>query len=207
MTEPGQGAGSGDRPIRPVPAGVPVPFRPWGPALPQVAARVAGLVRAAEPGAAVEHVGSSAIPGCPGKGYLDLVVTYRDAAQLARLNAAVFGLGFGRQQGREPFPEERPMRKGAIDHAGTPHTIHLHIVPEGSSDLAEMVAFRDRLRADPALVAAYGRLKQELVESGVTDGIAYTHAKSAFILGVLGETAGEPAGTGDAMPDAIPEGR
>ena len=207
MTEPGQGAGSGDRPIRPVPAGVPVPFRPWGPALPQVAARVAGLVRAAEPGAAVEHVGSSAIPGCPGKGHLDLVLPYRDPAHLARLNAAVFGLGFGRQQGREPFPEERPMRKGAIDHAGTPHTIHLHIVPEGSSDLAEMVAFRDRLRADPTLVAAYGRLKQELVESGVTDGIAYTRAKSAFILGVLGETTGDQARSAIATPDARPEGR
>ena len=99
------------------------------------------------------------------------------------------------------------MRIGTIDHAGATHVIHLHIVPEASGEAAELTTFRDRLRADPALVAAYGRLKQELVESGVTDGIAYTHAKSAFILGVLGEMTGDQARSAIATPDARPEGR
>ncbi len=208
MTEPGPNTAAGAGPIGPAPApGKPVRFRPWDPALPEAAARVVALIREAAPDAAVEHVGSSAVPGCPGKGHLDLVLPYRDPVHLARLNAAVFGLGFGRQQGREPFPEERPMRVGTIDHAGATHVIHLHIVPEASGEAAELTTFRDRLRADPALVAAYGRLKQELVESGVTDGIAYTHAKSAFILGVLGEMTGDQARSAIATPDARPEGR
>ena len=70
------------------------------------------------PDTAVEHVGSSAVPGCAGKGYLDLVIPYCDDTHLGLIDDALFALGFGRQRSRDPFSETRPMRIGAIDHEG-----------------------------------------------------------------------------------------
>src|SRR5690349_18287190 len=46
------------------------------PRAPAVAEAVAGLIRARRPSLVVEHVGSTAIPGCRGKGVIDLAVLY-----------------------------------------------------------------------------------------------------------------------------------
>jgi GrpB-like predicted nucleotidyltransferase (UPF0157 family) len=47
------------------------------------------------------------------------------------------------------------------------------------------LAFRDALRADPALADAYGDLKRTLAARLSHDRNAYTEAKSAFIEQVL----------------------
>ena len=69
----------GEPPIRPYPYPSPPPaLRPWNPRAPEAAARVVALIAERLPDTAVEHVGSSSVPGCAGKGYLDLVIPYRD---------------------------------------------------------------------------------------------------------------------------------
>lgn len=50
-----------------------------------------------------------------------------------------------------------------------------------------MRAFRDRLRADPGLVAAYVARKREIIESGVSDSLEYVRVKGSFVQGVLSE--------------------
>jgi GrpB-like predicted nucleotidyltransferase (UPF0157 family) len=150
------------------------------------------LIRERLPGTTVEHVGSSAVPGCAGKGVLDFVIPYRDEAHLAAINEALFALGFGRQRGRDPFPETRPMRTGAFDHDGEVFHMHVHVVPESTHDFAELIDFRDRLRGDPALVAAYVAAKQAILEAGVRDGTDYAERKGVFITG-LGSKGAEDA--------------
>jgi GrpB-like predicted nucleotidyltransferase (UPF0157 family) len=49
-------------------------FHPWDPRTAEVGRKVAALVASAWPGAAVEHVGSSSVPGLPGKNIVDLGV-------------------------------------------------------------------------------------------------------------------------------------
>jgi len=56
----------------------------------------------------VEHIGSTAVPGCGGKGYIDLLLMYPDG-HLDAAKAALETLGFRRQSSRDPFPEDRPM--------------------------------------------------------------------------------------------------
>jgi GrpB-like predicted nucleotidyltransferase (UPF0157 family) len=133
------------------------------------------------PATAVEHVGSSAVPGCAGKGYLGFAIAYRDAAHLDEINGALFALGFGRQRNRDPFPETRPMRTGAFVLAGGTFLLHVHVVPAASGELADLCAFRDRLRGDPALVSAYVASKQGILDAGVRDSVDYALAKGAFI--------------------------
>jgi len=140
----------------------------------------------------VEHVGSSSVPGCAGKGTLDLAIPYRDASHLDAINVVLFALGFGRQRNRDPFPETRPLRIGAIDEEGETFLLHVHVVPENTHHLAELIDFRDRLRADPALVAEYVAAKKAILEAGVRDGIDYAERKGEFIA-ALGYKGAEDA--------------
>jgi GrpB-like predicted nucleotidyltransferase (UPF0157 family) len=144
------------------------------------------------PDTAVEHVGSSSVPGCAGKGTLDLVIPYRDDTHLAAINDALFALGFGRQRNRDPFPETRPMRIGAIEHESETYLLHVHVVPDGTHHLVELVDFRDRLRADPALVAEYVAAKRAVLDAGVRDGDDYAVKKGEFIT-ALGYKGAEDA--------------
>jgi GrpB-like predicted nucleotidyltransferase (UPF0157 family) len=169
-------------PIRPYPFPAPAPaLREWNPRAPAAAARVIALIQERLPETTVEHVGSSSVPGCAGKGYLDLAMAYRDEEHLSAINEVLFALGFGRQRGREPFPESRPMRHGIYDHAGESFLLHIHVVPASGEEIDEFRDFRDRLRSDPVLVEAYVATKCAIIAGGVRDGTDYAKAKGTFI--------------------------
>jgi GrpB-like predicted nucleotidyltransferase (UPF0157 family) len=183
----------GEPPIRPYPyPGPPPALRPWDPRAPDAAARAVALIAERLPDTAIEHVGSSSVPGCAGKGYLDLVIPYRDETHLAAINEVLFVLGFGRQRGRDPFPETRPMRTGAIDYGDETYLLHIHVVPDNTHHMAELVDFRDRLRADPTLVESYVAAKRAVLDAGVRDGVDYAERKGKFIA-ALGYTSAEDA--------------
>ena len=180
-------------PIRPFPFPSPPPaLRSWNPRAPSAADHVISLIGERLPGTRVQHVGSSAVPGCAGKGYLDFVIPYGDDAHLAAINEALFSLGFGRQRNRDPFPETRPMRTGAVDYEGETFLLHVHVVPEHGSEMAELIDFRDRLRAEPDLVEKYVAAKRDILRAGVRDGQDYAERKGEFIV-ALGNNGAEDA--------------
>src|SRR4030042_2878980 len=90
---------------------------PYDPLAPEAAREVIRLIVARDSSLTVEHVGSTAVPGCDGKGVLDLLVMYEPGG-LERAKAALADLGFQKQTGRDPWPEERPMRVGSRAVAG-----------------------------------------------------------------------------------------
>ncbi|MBA2452979.1 MAG: GrpB family protein [Chloroflexia bacterium] len=160
-------------------------FRPWDPRFPDVAQRVAGLIRERMPDARVEHVGSTAIPGCAGKGVVDLLLMYTPG-RLAAARDALDGLSFQRQTGLNPFPEERPLRLGAVAHDGELFRLHVHVVAADSPEAAEQLDFRERLCADPALVEEYVAHKRAALAAGTANNIDYNRAKEPFIHKVVG---------------------
>lgn len=128
-----------------------VAVRPSDPAAAEAARRLAAAIRAAVPGvAAVEHVGSTAVPGTAGKGTVDLLAVARPE-DVARATRSLVALGFQRQTSRWRFPPDRPMLKGTVDLWGRRLPVHVHLVPAGRPEIAELLGFRDALRADPAL--------------------------------------------------------
>jgi GrpB-like predicted nucleotidyltransferase (UPF0157 family) len=158
---------------------------PSDPVVPRLArevgeALVAACAARGLAGTRVEHFGSTAVPGLAGKGVIDLLLLYPDGG-LARARRALADMGFQRQRSREPWPEERPMRVGAVESNGRSYRLHVHVVQSGAAEVARVLAFRDRLRADAALRRAYEDLKRDLVDRGVADPLAYSHAKSPFI--------------------------
>jgi len=162
----------------------PARFRPYDPAAVQVAAAVADAVRVLDPCLVVEHVGSTAVPGCAGKGVVDLAVLYV-ADGLASARALLDALGFQRQPGPDAFPESRPMRVGSLMLAGRRYRIHAHVLAAGCAEQRELIAFREALRRRPDLCRAYEARKQAILARGVTDGAQYARDKGAFVRRTL----------------------
>ncbi|MFP5342168.1 MAG: 5-(carboxyamino)imidazole ribonucleotide synthase [Candidatus Limnocylindria bacterium] len=148
----------------------------------EVAAQVATLIRARRPDLVVEHIGSTAVPGLPGKGIVDLSIatTPEDVPAVAEM---LRGLGFGPQPGPDPWPPTRPMLVGSLEHDGTAFRLHCHVLPD-RVELDRDVAFRDALLADSQLVEQYARLKADIVEGGLIEGHQYTYQKQAWIAEV-----------------------
>jgi GrpB-like predicted nucleotidyltransferase (UPF0157 family) len=157
---------------------------PYDPRAVVVADRVAAAIRAVDAGTAVEHVGSTAVPGCDGKGVVDLLVLYAPGT-LDDVVARLDGLGFQPQTSGNPFPQERPMRRGTVVHEGTRFRVHAHVVREGTRDATRLLRFRDRLRGDDNLRDAYVAEKRALIGAGVTDTHEYSNAKGGFIRGAV----------------------
>jgi GrpB-like predicted nucleotidyltransferase (UPF0157 family) len=164
---------------------LPTRCNPHDPGAPAAAAALAGFLRDRLAGAVVEHIGSTAVPGCAGKGIIDLAVHYPDG-QLAAIRNGIDALGFQRQTTRDPFPEERPMRTGAFDYEGRRYLVHVHVVAAGSTEAEDLRYFRECLRADPELRAAYVAYKKKILASGVSDPVDYALAKGEFIRQCLG---------------------
>jgi GrpB-like predicted nucleotidyltransferase (UPF0157 family) len=135
----------------------------------------------------VEHIGSSAVPGCGGKGYIDLLVTY-PPGQLETARQALKALGFQPQQGGHAFPEERPMRVGVVEHRGREYPVHAHVIAADATEAWDLVRFRDRLRADEGVRLAYEAEKRRILGAGVTDAEEYALAKTEFIQRALAQS-------------------
>lgn len=154
----------------------------WDPRTVEVAQRVDELVREQRPDLRVEHIGSTAVPGLPGKGIVDLSIE-TEPEDIPRVVEMLYGLGFGPQPGPDPWPPTRPMPVGSMDLDGEQFRIHLHVQPKGG-DFPRDIAFRDALRNDPALRSQYEDLKRGITSGGAVEGLRYTHSKTSWILGV-----------------------
>ena len=150
-----------------------------------VARQVAALVSGHLPQICVEHVGSTAVPGCAGNGIVDLLIAVPDG-EMENVKGLLDRLGFQRQTNRDPFPENRPILVGAWDYDGQAFLLHIHVIPVNSSEVEEMRFFRACLTGDPELLKLYVARKQEIIASGVTDSLEYCCAKGEFIKEVLG---------------------
>ena len=134
--------------------------------------RAAGAV--GELALGIEHIGSTAVPGLAAKPVIDLVVIV-DRADVPEAIGRLTRDGYFHEgnlgvEGREAFraPE------GEVKH-------HLYVSPPDSRELKAQVAFRDRLRADPALAAEYETLKRDLAARYGDDRDGYTNAKGSFV--------------------------
>jgi GrpB-like predicted nucleotidyltransferase (UPF0157 family) len=163
-------------------------FAPYDERAPDVAVLLARSIQEQDPRLLVDHIGSTSVPGCSGKGVIDLTVTYEEG-DLEHAKSALDALGFEPQRGREPFPETRPMRVATISAFDGTFRVHAHVIQRNGPEHRELLGFRDALRADPDFRAAYEQEKARILESGITDSLDYSKAKERFIVAALSRIA------------------
>lgn len=133
----------------------------------------------------VLHVGSTAVPGLAAKPIIDLQATAIDPAAVIAARHHTLAAGGWFFVPREL--DQRPWRWFVVrvDGSGRYRLAHLHLMAPGEPRWDQQLAFRDALRADPALAAEYARLKAAAARDHARDREAYTSAKQVFIRRVL----------------------
>ena len=126
----------------------------------------------------IHHIGSTAIPGLDAKPIIDTMVVVRHLDDATQCISALQKIGYTFVDHPENV-DRRFFRKGL------PRTHHLHIVAAGSATMADHLAFRDALRADPALRDQYQELKYTLAIQYKHERSQYSERKSAFVDQVL----------------------
>ncbi len=138
---------------------------------------------------AVEHVGSTAVPGLAAKPILDIDIVIESASLLPRVIDKLGELGYVHEgnlgiEGREafaridsyaPYTHRQAVK---MDH-------HLYVCEKDSQELRRHLNFRNMLRRSPQLVDEYARLKKHLAVKFRNDRQAYTEWKSLFVTKVL----------------------
>ena len=155
---------------------------PYDPSWPAAFATIRERIRPVLEGIAVaiEHVGSTAVPGLSAKPVIDIDVVVPDSAVAIR--AAIDGLGTLGYEHRGNLGIEG--REAFLQPAGLPRH-HLYVCPEGNLGLRNHLVLRDHLRTHPDDAATYGVLKQELAAAFPDDIDSYVFHKTAFVLDVL----------------------
>jgi GrpB-like predicted nucleotidyltransferase (UPF0157 family) len=127
---------------------------------------------------AIEHVGSTAVPGLAAKPIVDIDVVV-SPEHVATAIERLAELGYGHKgdlgvPGREAFayPPDTPRH-------------HLYVCPVGNTALANHLTVRDCLREHPDAAREYADLKKRLATTFADDVDGYVEGKSAFILDVL----------------------
>ena len=126
---------------------------------------------------AIEHFGSTAVPGLASKPVIDLlvVVPSLEAAPALERALATLGYDFWRDNPRKDrlfFVKGMPPR-------GSQRTHHVHI-SEPDGELVERLLFRDHMRSNPTDRDRYAALKEDLAGRYRFDREAYTEAKAPF---------------------------
>ena len=162
----------------------PLACRDFDPRAAEIARQVAGLISRHLPSARAEHIGSTAVPGCGGRGIVDLLIACPEG-DVEKVHLLLGRLGF-RQEGEALFPPHPPAYGGAWVHDGDPFLLQVHVLPAAAAEVDSMRFFRACLRADAELVRAYVQHKRAILSSGVAETAEYCRQKAAFLKMVLG---------------------
>lgn len=127
---------------------------------------------------AIEHVGSTSVPGLPAKPTIDVQVSVPDLDNESAYVPPIESLGLQLRSRDALHRYFRPV-------PGAPREVHVHVCQAGSTWEQEHLLFRDYLREHSAAREAYSRTKCEAAARWADDPFAYTDAKSDIILQIL----------------------
>lgn len=146
-----------------------------------------------EPFVAIEHVGSTAVPGLGAKPIIDMMPGLRRLADAGPLIEKLATIGY-RYRPETELPDPTfddpgtPIRRYFTKETGGVRAFHMHMVEVSSSWWDDHLLFRDYLRGHPDAAVEYERLKRELAarynasvtpESNINAG--YTTYKTNFV--------------------------
>jgi GrpB-like predicted nucleotidyltransferase (UPF0157 family) len=133
---------------------------------------------------AIEHTGSTAVPGLAAKPILDILAGYPRGADVQPYISTFVEADYV-HRGEQGIPGREFFRRG------DPRAYHVHLTAIDSSFWRDHLTFRDRIRAHNALRDAYAALKRDLAEQYPRDREAYINGKESFVKNVLAKALTE----------------
>lgn len=124
---------------------------------------------------ALEHIGSTAVPGLVAKPVIDMLLEVRSLSDLDALAPDIEAIGYD-ARGENGIAGRRYFIRG-----GAHRTHHLHAFAQGDPHLNRHRAFRDDLVAHPDIAAAYGRLKLRAAALERNNPTGYSARKAEFV--------------------------
>lgn len=133
----------------------------------------------------MEHFGSTAVPGLCAKPIVDILVEVESLDETRHRIAPILEAQgydyFWRPSWGDDTPPFYAWFIKRDPHGNRTH--HIHMI-ESQFEHWDRLLFRDYLIEHPVVAQEYGRLKMRLSAAHQNDRIAYTQAKSDFILQV-----------------------
>jgi GrpB-like predicted nucleotidyltransferase (UPF0157 family) len=127
-------------------------------------------------GVAIEHVGSSSVPGLAAKPTIDIAIGVRTMDEARGAIEPLLALGYAK--GVDAHHDWLYFDRDGHEPA---ENVHLHFVPFGGERWHRYLLFRDYLRTHPDAAAAYERTKRELAAEFNKDRLGYVEGKTEFI--------------------------
>jgi GrpB-like predicted nucleotidyltransferase (UPF0157 family) len=131
---------------------------------------------------AVEHFGSTAVPGLGAKPIIDILVGVRELSAGEACLQPLRALGYEEIQWRR-FTDRYFMQRGGW----RARTHHLHIMEHEGTTWVRLLRLRDRLRANPELARQYFEIKRQAAGQPGISRRDYNMAKAQFIEAMLGD--------------------
>ncbi|APX32828.1 hypothetical protein BH708_08955 [Brachybacterium sp. P6-10-X1] len=128
---------------------------------------------------AIEHIGSTAVPGLLAKPIIDMAARAVEGADPFAMGEALEGLGCA---SHVTGPKNHAVY---VRSAEARRTHILHVFSAEQWPHCNQRLFRDKLLQDEDARRRYQQLKEEI--AGTTDGRAYTAAKSSLIQELLND--------------------
>ncbi len=124
---------------------------------------------------AMEHVGSTSIPGIYAKPVIDICIAVRGLEVANEMIEPMASIGYD-------FPGDIGIL-GEVIFGRDPEKrkFLVHAVVAESIEWFQYLKFRDAMRSDDAIAAQYSELKQELAAKYADDHASYNRMKSGFI--------------------------
>jgi GrpB-like predicted nucleotidyltransferase (UPF0157 family) len=173
------------------PATGPVVLVDYDPEWPVLFEREADRIRDAlgERVLAIEHTGSTSVPGLAAKPIVDITLVVADSADEADYVPALESRGYVLRI-REPDWFQHRLLKGPDTN------VNVHVFSQGCPEIERMLLFRDRLRSDDAERELYEQTKRELARRDWAFLQHYADAKSEVVEAIIARAR---AGAGSGL--------
>ncbi|MEX2033393.1 MAG: GrpB family protein [Candidatus Colwellbacteria bacterium] len=135
---------------------------------------------------AIEHIGSTAIPGIPAKPVIDMNVGVKSLQVARRMKGKLEEIGYEHR----PFVPDHTKsdlkwQELYVKGPEARRTHYVHVSVYGGNYWKNDLLFRDYLRKHPIVAKQYANLKRGLAKDFADDRGSYTATKEKFIRDLL----------------------
>lgn len=158
----------------------PIELSEYDPAWPSMFASEAARIREALGGEAIaiEHTGSTSVPGLAAKPIVDIVLAVADPTDEAAYVPALERAGYALRIREPDWHEHRLLRRAEP-------AVNLHVFSVGCPEIDRMRSFRDHLRTNEEARRTYEDAKRALARRTWKYVQRYADAKSAVIEAII----------------------